>query len=323
MPARQRRAPTAATAARRGLRFTPQGSLRLGREIDGPGIDGEAARRIEAAFAEGPGAGVLHLGAAETTTALPPDYAFVRELGGLFVGALRGLPDVDRRIAKGEFPEVGADDLARLAEAVPPMAGAEYVGPGVLEGLWQETGLALQAALKASKDTVEAFLHARNPAWFHVGRVHFHLAENRRDADRPFAFLATYTPRLTAQGTTQHVPLRQALEEYGGARNKDRLLSLLVPVRRAATECAWLKALVDDGAIFHPLRWTPPEAFRLLEDAIKLEEAGVVVRLPAGWKGGRPSRPLVQASVGDRPPPTSGSTPCSTSRWGSAWTARR
>jgi hypothetical protein len=68
---------------------------------------------------------------------------------------------------------------------------------------------------------VQDFLKRRNPAWNLVGRVHFNLAENRKDADAPFAFLATYTTRLSAQAKAQHLPLGQALREYAGAANKD------------------------------------------------------------------------------------------------------
>ena len=60
----------------------------------------------------------------------------------------------------------------------------------------------------------------------------FNLAENRRDPDFPFAFMATYTNRLSAAAKAQHVPLAQALKEYAGDR--DKLLNLLLPVSRAA-----------------------------------------------------------------------------------------
>jgi non-specific serine/threonine protein kinase len=132
--------------------------------------------------------------------------------------------------------------------------------------------------------------------------VHFNLAENRRDEEAPFAFLATYTGRLSAQGKAQHQPLGQALREYAGAANKERLLSLLLPVQRAAERCAWLEQMVGAGEIFHPLRWSPQEAFRLLGDAHALEQAGVVVRMPAAWRAGRPSRPQVMGTVGGKTP---------------------
>jgi hypothetical protein len=58
----------------------------------------------------------------------------------------------------------------------------------------------------------QAFLKSRNPAWNLVGRVHFNLAENRKDEEAPFAFLATYTTRLSASSAkAQHVPLGKAL----------------------------------------------------------------------------------------------------------------
>jgi len=60
--------------------------------------------------------------------------------------------------------------------------------------------------------------------------------------------------------------------------------------------------MVANGDVFHPLRWTAAEAYRLLQDVPTLESAGVIVRLPAGWKGGRPSRPRAAAVVGTKPP---------------------
>ena len=132
--------------------------------------------------------------------------------------------------------------------------------------------------------------------------MHFNLAENRKDPDAPFAFLATYTTRLAANAKAQHLPLGKALGEYAGSANKDRLLSLLLPVQRASENCPWLKTLVDEGEIFHPLRWTPAEAIQLLKDVPQLESAGVVVRMPAAWRGNRPSRPAVSAKIGGKAP---------------------
>ena len=132
--------------------------------------------------------------------------------------------------------------------------------------------------------------------------MHFNLAENRKDPDAPFAFLATYTTRLSANAKAQHLPLGKALGEYAGAANKDRLLSLLLPVQRASETCPWLKAMVDAGEIFHPLRWTPSEAMQLLRDVPQLESAGVVVRMPATWRGNRPPRPQVSAQIGGKAP---------------------
>jgi non-specific serine/threonine protein kinase len=182
------------------------------------------------------------------------------------------------------------------------MTGAEYLNAEVLGALWQELDAAFGIELAESKCGIQEFLKRRNPAWNLVGRVHFNLAENRKDPDAPFAFLATYTTRLTANAKAQHLPLGKALGEYAGAANKDRLLSLLLPVQRASETCQWLKTLVDACEIFHPLRWTPNEAIQLLRDVPHLESAGVVVRMPATWRANRPPRPQVSAQIGGKAP---------------------
>jgi SNF2-related domain/SNF2 Helicase protein/Helicase conserved C-terminal domain len=269
---------------------------------DAPALAPEVAERLEVAFARGSGHGLLQLGAGEVGTALPPLFGYWREFGARYVTALCAQSDVEARGAKANSPPRPREDLEAFTQAAPPMMGAEYLTPSVLEALWDELDAAFRTELSESKTPVQDFLRRRNPAWNLVGRVHFNLAENRQDPDTPFAFLATYTTRLSAHAKAQHLPLGQALREYAGAANKGRLLSLLVPVQRASERCGWLKAMVDTGEIFHPLRWTPQEAFRLLTDLPQLESAGVVVRVPGAWRAGRPPRPRVSATVGGKAP---------------------
>ncbi|MFH0899268.1 MAG: DEAD/DEAH box helicase [Pseudomonadota bacterium] len=255
--------------------------------------------RISKAFERGAGYGLLWLGAVEVSQALPPALAYWRELGSRFVTALCTRPDSDER--GGEIPEPPAD-IESLAAAAPMMPGSEYLSADVLLALWTETGRAFVVELAEAETTVQDFVKRLNPAWNVVGKVHFNLAENRKDDQAPFAFLATYTHRLSSHGKAQHLPLGQALREYAGAANKERLLSLLIPVQRAAERCSWLKQMVDAGEIFHPLRWSPQQAFGFLRDVPELERAGVVVRMPAAWRAGRPSKPQVTATVGSESP---------------------
>ena len=156
--------------------------------------------------------------------------------------------------------------------------------------------------LVASKGPLQEFLRSLHPVWNLVGRVHFNLAENRKDAEAPFAFLATYTSRVSAHGRAQHLPLSQALAEFSDGKSQAPLLSLLMPVQRAAEQCEWLRAMVDSGEIYHPLRWLPADAYQFLTDVPKLEAAGIIVRAPGTSQAGRPARPLVKASVGARTP---------------------
>jgi non-specific serine/threonine protein kinase len=282
------------------LCLTPRGRLVLASADDAPEMDGALARRIQQAFAKGAGHGLLRLGAAEVGHPLPPVFAYWRTFGSRFVAALCTRPDVDDRPTR--TPLLATDDFVALASAGPAMPGGEYLTAEVLRALWGELDAAFSSELGESGATVQEFLKGLNPVWNVVGRVHFNLAENRKDEQAPFAFLATYTARLSVHGQAQHLPLGQALREYAGAANRERLLALLLPVQRATERCAWLKQMVDAGEVFHPLRWSPQEAFRFLSDVPQLERAGVVVRMPATWKAGRPPRPQVTATVGGRAP---------------------
>jgi non-specific serine/threonine protein kinase len=284
------------------LGLTPHGRLDLLPDAEAPPLESKLFERLTHSFGRGSGHGLLLLGANETSTPLPAALAFWRDFSTCFVSRLCARPEMDVAHVPALPEQPGAEELDWLALSAPPMMGGEYLTGEVLHRLWDELGSAFRVELAEDGCGLQEFLKRRNPAWNLVGRVHFNLAENRKDAETPFAFLATYTTRLSAQAQAQHVPLGQALREYSGAVNRDRLLSLLLPVQRAAAAAPWLRTMVDSGEIYHPLRWTPSEALRMLRDVPDLESAGVVVRMPAAWRGNRPAQPRVTVSVGGRQP---------------------
>ncbi len=288
--------------AQLGPILTPHGRLLLAQVDDTPALPSDLLHRLEESFARGSGHGLLQLGAGEVGTALPPVFGYWREFAARYVTAICTLPDVDDRGEPAHAPSPSHEDLESLALAAPPMTGAEYLTASVLQTLWRALDEAFRSDLAESRTSVQDFLSSKSPAWHLVGRVHFNLAENKKDDDAPFAFLATYTTRLSAHAKAQHLPLGQALREYAGAANRTRLLSLLLPVQRAAERCAWLKTMVDGGEVYHPLRWSPAEAFQLLTDLPLLESAGIVVRVPGTWRANRPPRPQVSATVGGKTP---------------------
>ena len=278
------------------LWLSPSGHLHLAPWDEAPALDPDLGQALGAAFGRSAGAGLLRLGAGEAGRALPPGLAFWRDFGARFVsGVCLGTEGEAGPAVPPAPPEA---EREACASAAPPMPGAEYLTGGVLAALWQGLGQAFLADYAASGQGLQAFLNTFNPVWNVMGRVHFNLAENRKDPDLPFAFLATYTGGLSAQGGARHLPLGQALKEYGAASDQERLLSLLLPIQRAAEGCGWLRTLVEKGELFHPLRWSAREAFRLLQEVPALEAAGVVVRMPAGWRAGRPPRPQVAGTVG-------------------------
>src|SRR3989449_3866921 len=154
----------------------------------------------------------------------------------------------------------------------------------------------------AHRGPVAAWLHARHPSWHVVGKVCLHLAENRGDEEHPFAFLATYAVRAGAGGRVQHRPLTRALEESSARGDRQGLLHLLVPLQRAAEQSAWLAELVESGAVYQAMAWTPAEAHRFLRAIPAFEAAGLVVRVPNWWRPRRPPRPEVAVRVGEKKP---------------------
>ena len=285
--------------------LTPRGRLLLAPDSDAPVLADALQRRLSGSFARGAGHGLLQLGAGEVGTALPASFGYWRDFGARYITAMCATPAQSARgenVREALLAASPPQDLEALAADAPPMMGAEYLTAPVLSALWAELDDAFRAELRQSKQSLQDFLKRLHPAWNLVGRVHFNLAENRKDEAAPFAFLATYTTRLSAHAKAQHLPLAQALREYSDAKNQARLLSLLVPVQRAAEHCAWLRAMVDAGEIFHPLRWTAAEAYQFLSDVPLLERAGIVVRTSSAWRSGRPSRPQVRVTVGDRAP---------------------
>ena len=265
---------------------------------------------------------MLELGAAEVGTALPPDLGYWRDFAARVVTAICTHPDLDTHQAP--IPAPAPTELDALAAAAPPMTGTEYVTASVLDALWTATAAAFRSELAESKASAQTFLQRKSPAWHLVGRVHFNLAENRRDDEAPFAFLATYTTQLSTAAKAQHLPLGRALSEYAGAANKPRLLSLLLPVERAAAECPWLNTMIEAGEIYHPLRWTPA---RSVSTADGRPPPRGRRRRRAGTD--RMAGQIVHPVHRSRPPSgasrrlVSGRTRCSTSRWASASTANR
>jgi superfamily II DNA or RNA helicase len=207
------------------------------------------------------------------------------------------MPDLATQWETVEIPPPRAE-LNQLAAGVPPMVGAEYVDAERLETLWAELQTAAREEIAAEDGNVQSWLAHKHPSWNLVGRVCFHLAENKNSEQTPFAFLATYAARVSQQARVQHLPLGRALQEYSSAADRKTLLGLLMPVNKAAEQNAWLKSLVDSGAIFHPLAWTPQDAHRFLQSIPSFEASGIAVRIPDWWKPRQPPRPQVRVSLG-------------------------
>jgi superfamily II DNA or RNA helicase len=259
------------------------------------GSDSVHDDRIAQAFSQSQSAGIMAFSGGKSSPDWPLSWVFWRDFGARYLLQICQSQSSTERLER--VPPPDASTLATLHLSLPPMPGGEYCTPDVLAAIWSTLDDWVQDAIASNPEGLSGFLHQHAPLWRQVGRVCFHLAENKRDAEFPFAFMATYIPSLGKNARAQHLPLNQALREYAGVNNREALLRLLEPVYGAGNRCTWVKELLESGDIYHPLAWTPDEAYLLLKDLPLLEESGLVVRLPDWWKK-RP-RPKVQVSIGN------------------------
>ena len=273
-----------------GIRLTPAGHLRW--EPSGDEAAPAAPPALQGAFETDWREALFTLAAEKTPTRDMPSVRYWQQLAERH---LTGLCHVPEDAESFEIEPPSSADCARWILTAPPMPGGEYLGEETLQRIWEGLDVWVRETVTRTGG-LAAFLRERAPKWRQVGRVCFHLAENRNDEARPFAFMATYASGFGAAGRVRHLPLRKALEQYAGAKNRAALVKLLSPVQQAAESCAWVKELVDSGDLYRPMAWTAARAWRLLRSAEELERSGLSVSLPNWWR--RRPRPRVSVTIG-------------------------
>jgi non-specific serine/threonine protein kinase len=280
------------------LILTPAGRLRL-REEEPNETRPPAAwiRKVADDFSSCQAAGLFSLAASNPGIPLSASLSYWRDFASRYVSHLCRTPEsAESRLEPIEPPSPA--ELSALKEAAPPMVGGEYLNAELLNRFWIDLDDWVRKQIASSASGLSGWLKKFAPAWQQVGRVCFHLAENKNDPRFPFAFLATYAPRLSKAGQVQYQPLGRALQEYAGQRNKKALISLLSPVQTAAEKSPFVKKLVDSGNVFHALAWSPKDAYAFLQTVPVLEESGLLARMPDWWQK-RP-RPRVAVTMGDK-----------------------
>jgi len=168
------------------------------------------------------------------------------------------------------------------------MTGSEYLTGAFLASLLKELEHAIQAEFTTFSGLLADYLRTIGPNWKHVGKVSFHLAENKSDTtgNRPFAFMASFIHRLGDNDHPKHLPLASALRAY--ADNRSALNSVLSPIQIAAEKSTLIQQLWETRTIFKPIAWTATDAYRFLQDIPVFESANIVVRIANLWKTAPP-----------------------------------
>lgn len=259
---------------------------------------------LEMAFGLGSGPGLLFLDRATDTATEDPCFAYWKDFARLYLSLFAATPELEKRdfATHPVQVELPKDDLNQLLLTMPPMKGSEYLSEECLFSLWREMGVSLYDEIIKFGKGVGIYFEERHSGHSLLGRVCFHLAENKNSPKTPFAFLATYAYEISKQGKTQHLPLSRALEEYSNAKQKSVLLRLLSPIQKASQESLFIKEQVKSGDIYHTLAWTPKEAHSFLKDIPIFEKNGIAVRVPNWWKPKQFHSPQVAIRLGEKQP---------------------
>jgi non-specific serine/threonine protein kinase len=277
------------------LTITPQGHL-LVCETPVETTDRKPSKALIEAYRESAARGMLYSASAEVSASLPSSFEFARSIARLYLTSLckaatgepgESIPDLPPPIA----------DLEQAARQAPPINGLEYLTTDVICQWWHDLDALTRGEAAKHPEGAAGYLRERNPQWRFVGRVTLHLAENKRNSDYPFAFVATFANGLTAQGKVKHEPLGRVLEQYAGKKNRAAMLHLLTPLSKAAESSDFIRQLVDSGDVYQALEWTPHEAHEFLTQIPLFESSGLIVRVPNWWNAQKPPRPRVSVKI--------------------------
>ena len=212
-----------------------------------------------------------------------------KDIASYYLSSLCHLPP------ESEFSPLKPPENNQLSDwilNVPPMMGGEYLTIDRMIGLWNHLNTWI-GHVSLKNGGIHTFLSKWAPQWRQVGRVCFHLAENKKSIDLPFAFLATYSTGFGSEGKLRHLPLKIALQQYSGDNNRAALINLLTPVQTASEKCLWVNDLISSGELYQPVAWSANKAYKFLNSVPQLEESGLSIRIPNWWK----QRPRPQVSV--------------------------
>lgn len=266
-------------------------------------VEGEGPKwllDLAPAFESGVASGMLEMALLPPETPFGPEFQFWHQFGHRLLAGIAKTPEAQGPhgfSAIGNIPAPPADVIQSLLMAAPFCLGIEYLNVDTLRGLWSAMAKALAARLAREGISFADFMETHRTGQSSVGRVFFHLAENKQDPAKPFAFMATYTEKMVEK-RPEHIPLGEALSAYAGADRRDELLRLLRPVERAAAMSPWVKALSDSGRLYQPFPFTPAEAREFLDQAAALEASGIRVRVPDWWRQSARPQPRVVVTLG-------------------------
>ena len=246
-----------------------------------------------------------NLGFSKQDDWMSPTISFLFFLSNMFVVKLSRQSDIEFTREEADLTLL-EEELEEIKKRIPFAIGMEFIDNEWISIIWGKITEVYKKEIYSYKGTVKDFLMERNTNINVVGRVYFHLVENKED-DYPFAFLATYSTenKNTNKEETsnlhkaKHMPLKNALLEYKA--DEEKLLQLMSTISKAADKSYFISELMESGELFSPLKLKKEEAYTILKEIPLYEESGIMCRIPNWWRKKSNSLRL-SLSIGDKEP---------------------
>ena len=259
-------------------------------------VDGNLGEWFER-FIENKVKALFYIGFQPKAEYLSSSMTYLHRISELLLKRLSMQPDIEFTREEVEL-ELMAEDLSRLKAEIPFALGMEFVDSAWINHLWNELLEVFKAEIKDYEGSVSNFFSEHHSNINVVGRIFFHLVESK-NADFPFAFMATYSTKPIKSKKAIHTPLKHALVEFH--EDEKKLISLLITVTKAAELSNFIGDLFESGELFSPLKLTADEAHTFLKEISIYESVGIMCRVPDWWRK-RSNRMKISVTVGEKTP---------------------
>ncbi len=225
--------------------------------------------------------------------------AFLNFMANKLIRKISRQPDIEFTREDADL-SLDYEELLEIKNRVPFSLGSEFITEEWIASNFEKIADIYRKEIASYKGTVNSFLMDKNTNINVVGRVFFHLVENKEE-NYPFAFLATYSTDDKVKGMhkAKHMPLKNALLEYKD--DKEKLLQLMATISKAADKSDFISELMESGELFSPLKFSRKEAYTVLKEIPIYEEAGIMCRIPNWWKK-RSNALRLSVSIGEKEP---------------------
>lgn len=221
---------------------------------------------------------------------------YLHHCAEVFIKELTNLSELEiaRELACVELSE---QVWEQLNKTIPFAIGSEFITKEWMSELFAHLQEAYATELSSYQGSVKLYLAEKSQQLHVPERIFFHLVESN-DENYPFAFMATYATKLE-DGKIKHMPLKYALVEF--KEERDKLLSLLSCLNKAAEVSPLINSFVESGEMFHTLRLTAEEAYELLCAVEEIKQCGILCRVPNWWRK-QASHVSLSIKLGDEKP---------------------